>query len=294
MDWIYGIQKALDYLETHLTDEIDYEAAAKEAYSSSFHFQRVFSILCGYTLGDYIRMRRLTLAAEDLIRTDKKVIDIALKYGYNTPESFCRAFSAFHGITPTQARHGGNVRSFSRLSVKLILSGGNTMDYRIEKKEAFKVICRRKQITKPQGDVATEAISAFWNECTNDGSIEKLCRYIPEVRGIQGLLGICFSKDMADSGFPYGIGAEYNGTPTDNDKFEIIEIPAYTYAVFKCKGPMPDAFTKTYQSICTEFFPQSSYEYGFGVELEVYPSANVTDPDYSCEVWIAVKEKEEG
>lgn len=119
MDWIYGIQKALDYVEAHLTDEIDYEAAAKEAYSSSFHFQRVFSILCGYTLGDYIRMRRLTLAAEELIRTDKKVLDIALKYGYNTPESFCRAFSAFHGITPTQARHGENVRSFSRLSVKL-------------------------------------------------------------------------------------------------------------------------------------------------------------------------------
>ena len=292
MDWIYGIQKALDYVETHLTEEIDYGEVAKQAYSSSFHFQRVFSILCGYTLGDYIRMRRLTLAAEELIRTDEKIIDIALKYGYNTPESFTRAFSAFHGITPTQARHGENIRSFSKLSVKLILSGGNTMNYRIEKKDAFKIVCRRKQITKPQGDIATEAISSFWNECTSDGSIEKLCGYIPENGQIGGLLGICFSKDMADSGFPYGIGAEYNGKPVDNSAFEIIEIPAYTYAVFTCKGPMPDAFKKTYQSICTEFFPQSSYEYGYGVELEVYPSANVTDPNYTCEIWIAVNEKE--
>ena len=161
MDWIYGIQKALDYVETHLTEEIEYGEVAKQAYSSSFHFQRVFSILCGYTLGDYIRMRRLTLAAEELIRTDEKIIDIALKYGYNTPESFTRAFSSFHGITPTQERRGENIRSFSKLSVKLILSGGNTMNYRIEKKDAFKVVCRRKQITKPQGDIATEAISSF-------------------------------------------------------------------------------------------------------------------------------------
>ena len=156
------------------------------------------------------------------------------------------------------------------------------------------MICRRKHITKPQGDVASEAISSFWNECTADGSIEKLCRYIPQNGGLGGLLGICFSKDMANSGSPYGIGAEYDGSPIDDDKFEIIEIPAYTYAVFKCNGPMPDAFKKTYQSICTEFFPQSSYEYGIGAELEVYPSANVADPDYSCEIWIAVKEKEEG
>ena len=119
-------RQALDYTETHLTGEIDYETAAKEACSSVFHFQRMFTMLCGFSLGDYIRMRRLTLAAEDLMRMNDKVIDIALKYGYDTPESFSRAFTRFHGITPTEARHGGNVKSFSRLSVKLILSGGST------------------------------------------------------------------------------------------------------------------------------------------------------------------------
>lgn len=291
MDWITGIQRAIDYTEAHLTEEIDYETVTKEACSSVFHFQRVFHMLCGYTLGDYIRMRRLTLAAADLIQTDRKVIDIALKYGYDTPESFSRAFSRFHGTTPTEARRGKTVRSFSRLSVKLILSGGNKMDYRIEKKDAFQIICRRKHVTKPQGDTATADISAFWKECTQDGSIPVLCSYMPETLSLKGILGICFTKDMADQGFPYGIGAEYNGKPILDERFEVIEIPAYTYAVFPCKGQMPDAFARVYKQICSEFFPQSNYEYGHGVELEVYPSANVSDPDYSCEIWVAVKEK---
>lgn len=291
MDQITAIQRAIDYTEAHLTDEIDYEAAAREAASSVFHFQRLFSMLCGYTLGDYIRMRRLSLAADELQRTGGKIIDIALKYGYDTPESFSRAFTRFHGITPTQARRGSNIKSFSRLSVKLILDGGNLMDYRIEKRDAFKLICRKKQVNKPQGDTATADISEFWGECSTDGTIEKLCKYA-SFDNLRGILGVCFSGEMANSGFPYGIGAEYNGAPLTDGGFDIVEIPAHTYAVFHCKGKMPDAFKETYKKICTEFFPQSStYEYGNGIELEVYPSADVQNPDYTCEIWIAVKEK---
>ncbi len=247
-------------------------------------------MLCGFSLGDYIRMRRLTLAAEDLMRTGDKIIDIALKYGYDTPESFSRAFQRFHGITPTEARRGGIIKSFFRLSVKLILLGGSTMDYRIEKKDAFKIICKKKQVTKPQGDTATGDISAFWNECGKDGTIEDICKY-GRFDNLGGVLGICFSAELADSGFPYGIGAEYNGAPLGGEALEIVEIPAYTFAVFQCKGPMPEAFKSTYQRIVTEFFPQSNYEYGNGVELEVYPSAEVDDPNYTCEIWIAVNEK---
>ena len=290
MDWITGIQRALDYSEAHLTGEVDYEEAAREACSSAFHFQRMFTMLCGFTLGDYIRMRRLALAAEDLMRTDDKVIDIAYRYGYDTPESFSRAFTRFHGVTPTQARHGGSVKSFSRLSVKLILSGGTTMDYRIEKKDAFKLICKKKQVTKPQGDTATADISAFWNEVGTDGTMDKICRY-GKFDTYHGVLGVCFSDEMAHSGFPYGIGAEYSGVPMTDKGLDIVEIPTYTYAVFTCRGKMPDAFKETYKRICTEFFPQSNYEYGQGVELEVYPSADTQNPDYTCEIWIAVKEK---
>ena len=167
------------------------------------------------------------------------------------------------------------------------------MEYRIEQKGPIKIVCKRKQVTKPQGDTAAADIMPFWAQCSKDGTIEQICRY-GRFDGFNGILGVCFSGEMADSGFPYGIGAEYNGQPLQGAALDIVEIPAYTYAVFPCKGKMPEAFQNTYHKICTEFFPQHSYVYGNGVELEVYPSARVQDPDYSCEIWIAVKEKQEG
>ena len=136
MDWITGIQNAINYIEDHITEELDYEEIAKESFSSAFHFQRVFSILCGYTLGEYIRNRRLTLAGTELANTREKVIDVAYKYGYDNPESFAKAFQKFHGITPSQARGNGVVlKSFSRLSIKVTLEGGSIMNYRIEQKK---------------------------------------------------------------------------------------------------------------------------------------------------------------
>ena len=290
MDWITGISKAIDYIEEHITEPTDYARAAKEACSSPFNFQRVFALLCGYTLGDYVRMRRLTLAGEELLSTDAKVIDVALKYGYDSPESFSRAFTRFHGVSPSAVRKGAVIHSFSRICVKLILTGGSIMEYRIEKKQAAKIICRRREFTKPGDDYTNREIPEFWNECGRDGSIQKLCGYIKDSAQFKGLLGVCFSTEMTDSGFPYGIGAEYDGE-SDPQDFEIVEIPAYTYAVFTVRGKMPDAFRETYRKICTEFFPQSGYEYGNGVEIEVYPSADVQNPDYTCEIWIAVKPK---
>ena len=136
MDWIIGMQKAIDYIEANLTEEIDYEKVAAESFSSSYHFQRVFSILCGYTLGEYIRLRRLSLAGAELANGKEKVIDIALKYGYDSPDSFAKAFQKFHGITPSQARADGSMlKSFSRLSIKISLEGGSIMNYRIEEKD---------------------------------------------------------------------------------------------------------------------------------------------------------------
>lgn len=290
MDWITGISKAIDYIEEHITEPTDYTRAAKEACSSPFNFQRVFALLCGYTLGDYVRMRRLTLAGEELLSTDAKVIDVALKYGYDSPESFSRAFTRFHGVSPSAVRKGAAIRSFSRICVKLILTGGSIMEYRIEKKQAAKIICRRREFTKPGDDYTNREIPEFWNECGRDGSIQKLCGYIKDSAQFKGLLGVCFSTEMTDSGFPYGIGAEYDGE-SDPQDFEIVEIPAYTYAVFTVRGRMPDAFRETYRKICTEFFPQSGYEYGNGVEIEAYPSADVQNPDYTCEIWIAIKPK---
>lgn len=293
MSWISGIQRAIDYIEENITDEIDSDEAARRAYSSSFHFQRVFSIMCGFTLGEYIRMRRLSLAGEELSKGNARIIDIALKYGYDTPESFSRAFTRFHGISPSEAKHGGSVRIFTPLSIKLTLTGGNKMDYRIEKRDAFDVICRRRRVEKPQAANAAEGITSMWQECAADGTIGRLIGYMPEKPVMKGLLGICFSSELNADQFPYGIGMEYNGRPADDD-LEIVTIPANTYAVFTSSGRMPDAFIETYNRIVTEFFPQSTqYEYAENVEFEVYSSEDTSDPDYRCEIWIAVKEKSE-
>lgn len=193
MNWIQGIQSAIDYVEENLTGEIDYEEAAKRACSSPFHFQRVFGILCGFSLGDYIRMRRLSLAGEELSKGGGKIIDIALKYGYDTPESFSRAFTRFHGIAPSEAKRGGRVKIFTPLSMKLSLSGGSKMDYRIEKRDAFQIVCKRKRVGKPQTANATPDITAMWQELGKDGTMARLIACMPEKPVMKGLLGICFS-----------------------------------------------------------------------------------------------------
>ena len=175
MDWITGIQNAINYIEDHITEELDYERIAKESFSSSFHFQRVFSILCGYTLGEYIRNRRLTLAGADLANTREKVIDVACKYGYDNPESFAKAFQKFHGITPSQARGSGvMLKSFSRLSIKVSLEGGSIMNYRIEEKPAMLLTGYKRRFTGSPNDkqdqdhilpVKPGWSSTFWKVC---------------------------------------------------------------------------------------------------------------------------------
>lgn len=293
MNWIQGIQRAIDYVEANITEDINYEEVAKQAYSSVFHFQRVFGILCGFSLGDYIRMRRLSLAGEELSNGNAKVIDVAMKYGYDTPESFSRAFTRFHSISPSEAKRGGNVKIFTPLSVKLTLTGGSKMDYRIVKRDSFQVVCKRKKVGKPQAANATRDITEMWQTCGADGTMEKLVGCMPKNPVMKGLLGICFSSELDAKQFPYGIGVEYGGGKVA-DGLELVTIPANTYAVFTSKGKMLDAFIDTYNRIVTEFFPQSSkYEYAENIEFEVYSSADTQNPNYECEIWIAVKEKAE-
>ncbi|MDD3173091.1 MAG: AraC family transcriptional regulator [Herbinix sp.] len=292
MDWITGIQRAIDYVEAHITESIDYEKVAMRAYSSSFHFQRVFSILCGFTLGEYIRARRLSLAGSELLGSNEKVIDIAMKYGYDTPESFSRAFTRFHGISPSQAKNSGcALKSFSRLSVKLILNGGNIMDYRIETKDAFKIIMKKKRVSCKE-ELTTAEISEFWKQCSTDGTISALCKYMPK-ENIFGdcIVGASFGKDATNAEFPYAIGVMYNGAPVTEQDLIVEEIPAHAYVVFQCVGKMPEAFQILYHQIYSEFFPTSEYQPCGGTDFEAYPSDDVTSPDYTCEIWIAVEKK---
>ena len=135
MNWITGLQKAIDYIEDHLLEDLEYDEIAAQCFSSGYHFQRVFSILCGYTVCEYVRSRRLSLAATELASTDIKVIDAALKYGYESPDSFAKAFQRFHGVLPSQVKGGScRLRSFSRLVLNFSMEGGKEMNYRIETK----------------------------------------------------------------------------------------------------------------------------------------------------------------
>ncbi len=291
MDWITGIQKAIDYIEANLTEELDYEKIAGCAYSSSFHFQRVFGILCGCTLGEYIRYRRLSLAGSELIASDARIIDIALKYGYDSPESFGRAFTRFHGVTPSQAKKDGtSLKSFSRLSVKLKLEGGSIMNYKIEKKDAFEVVVKKRYYSTNM-EISQKKIPSFWAESRQDGTIEEIIKFITKdnVFG-PNIVGICFENHTKNDEFPYAIGAAYNGGDIP-EGYSIETIPAHTWAIFECTGPMPEAYHQLIHRVYTEFFPASEYKPCGAYDIEVYPDGDIKSLDYKCEAWIAVEKK---
>lgn len=165
------------------------------------------------------------------------------------------------------------------------------MNYRLETKDAFQIICKKKQISRKE-ELTPEEISGFWKACTTDGTIEALCRYIPEKSMFSDyIVGVSFGRDAADAEFPYAIGAPYNGAPVTDPGLTVEDIPAHTYLVFPCVGKMPEAIQTLYQRICSEFLPGSEYQPCGGTDFEAYPSDDVSNPNYTCEIWLAVEKK---
>ena len=289
MDWIAGLQKALDYIEGHLTEEIDYEQVAAESFFSSHYFQRTFSILCGYSLGEYIRMRRLSLAGAELANGKEKVIDVALKYGYDSPDSFAKAFQKFHGITPSQARVDGKMlKAFSRLSIKISLEGGNVMNYKIEEKEAFDVLERVETHTVENGQNNT-SIPDFWSRTCADGSMEKLEALASDKKYT---FGICYGNEKKnDPTFEYSIAVKCDKDTVAPEGFRKNTIPARTWLVFGCVGAMPNAIQEAWHKIVTEFFPTSVYQPTCEMDLEVYTEGDMDSSDYYSEIWVPIRKK---
>lgn len=280
MDWITGIQNAINYVEDHLTETIDYEAVARESFSSGYHFQRVFSILSGYTLGEYIRNRRLSLAGTELATTKEKVIDIAAKYGYESPDAFAKAFQKFHGITPSQARGGGAVlKNFSRLSLKISLEGGSTMKYRIEEKGKLILTGYKERFTGvPYGEerskqeenlfVTTRAKQWLLRGASDDYDTD-----------------YCVVANVDDDGYDFYIAATmrsyerenlYNPKVTGVDfmedmHFETVTIPGQTYAVFETQHVLhpTQQYIDIRQKIVSEWLPGSGYCFTGGPELTI-------------------------
>ncbi|WMJ21966.1 AraC family transcriptional regulator [Paludicola sp. MB14-C6] len=280
MEWVKAVNQAISYMEENLFEDITCESVADHVYLSSFHFQRTFAMLTELTVGEYIRNRRLSLAGEELVATKEKIIDIALKYGYQTPESFTKAFTRFHGVTPSEAKKEGAVlKSFPPLVIKIILEGGTSMDYQIVKKDAFQVVVKSR-IFKEETS-ATE-IPKFWTEYFNSGVAEKVC----------GAMGICAAETCNKKDWKYGIGCDKKLVQEIPDGFEVWNIPANTWAIFHCVGAMPKAIQAMWKRIYSEWLPSSNYELLPDYDIEFYTEGDNSSEDYVSEIWIPVKEKQ--
>ncbi len=276
MDWIKTINKAIEYMEEHLTEQVTTGDVADHVNLSVFHFHRAFTMFTEMSPADYLRKRRLSQAGAELVNGDEKVIDIALKYGYETPESFSKAFTRFHGISPMQAKKGSPIQFMSRYTVKIAIEGGQIMEYKIEKMEAMELLVRSKTF---HAETSETEIPKFWDEYLADEE----CRKVP------CYLGVCTQQKTGGDEFKYGIGckaSDYNGVPAG---FEIIRIPEYTWAVFKCKGPSPDAIQEMWDRIYKEWLPVSEYELIPDYDIENYLPGDPSSPDYVSEICIPVR-----
>ncbi len=300
MEWVSGIQKAINYIEDHLCEEIDYEAVARESFSSGFHFQRVFSILCGYTLGEYIRNRRLSLAGTELAISNAKVIDIAAKYGYDSPDSFTKAFRQFHGIAPSQARGNGAVlRSFSRLSIKISLEGGSTMNYRIEEKPEMLLTGFKRRFT---GDPNDKGLQDHNFACET-----RLLQYVLEGMCRDHVHTYCILTNFSSEGYDFYFASQlprWALEDFDDDlgefakNFEHIHIPAGQYVVVQtehCKYPT-NLVDEVRRQIVSEWLPSSGYQFRNAPEINVinwfFEDGN-EELNHSryVELWIPIEKK---
>ncbi len=287
MDWIRSFQRSIDFIENNITEPLDIADIARQANVSPFYYQKIFTMICGFTIGEYIRNRRLTLAGSELARSDVKVIDTALKYGYDTPEGFARAFTKFHGVAPSAVRKGAPVKFYARLSVTISMKGGSIMNYKVVQKQEFKVIERK--ITCSISEDSNVELPKFWERCHSDGTVKRLLELTSDKTDI---FGICYAHTQEkQQTFDYSIAAKIEDRAEIPEGFTANIIPARTWIVFECKGAMPDAIQQLWHRICTEFFPSSSYEPTYEMDIEAYTGGDMSSPDYRSEIWVPVKEQ---
>lgn len=290
MDSLKNMNGAIKFIEENLTNEIDFKEVARLACCSEYHFKRMFSFLAGISLSEYIRRRRLTLAAFELKNSNIKVIDIAIKYGYSSPDSFARAFQHLHGITPSEARSNGHsLKAYPPMSFQLSIKGGSEMNYRIEEKEAFHIIGIKKRVPIIFNGVNPE-IASMWksldektiNELKNLSNVEPLGLLSASANFSEGRLE---EKGELD----HYIGAATTRECPDN--LTQLNVDASTWAVFEAVGPFPETLQNVWGRIYSEWFPSSNYEQREGPEILWNENKDITSPTFRSEIWIPVIKK---
>ena len=285
MEWTEAISKAIAYIEQNITEDISVEDVAKHVNISTFYFQKGFSLLCGYTIAEYIRNRRLALAAGELAAGNMKVIDAAVKYGYDSPDSFTKAFTRFHGVTPSVVQKNATmIKSFVPLKIKISLEGGYSMDYRLTQKDSFTVMGSYQKFSYVN---ANTDIPAFWKEHYEKGNGKYVC----------GMFGVNMDVSMGNDEFEYMIADLYNPCRDVPEGFITKTIPAFTWAVFPSKGALPDSLQDVNKKIFSEWLPAlKEYEFAAGYCIEMYDAPDkyakgTADENYYAEIWIPVKKK---
>jgi AraC family transcriptional regulator len=291
MDSLNSMNNAMVYIEEHLTDDIDYSEVSKIASCSEYHFKRMFSFLSGIGLSEYIRRRRLTLAALDLKDTNLRIIDVAVKYGYDSADAFSRAFHSMHGILPSEARsENTQLKAYPRMTFQLSIKGGCEMNYRIVEKGPFKLVGVKKRVP-----IIFEGVNP---------EIAKMTELLtPEV--IKQLKAISNVEPTgiisASANFPEGRMEEkgeldhYIGVATSSNEtadFDVLKIDASTWAIFESIGPFPETLQNVWGRIYSEWFPSSGYEAAPGPEILWNESPDTGNPKYRSEIWIPVKKKD--
>lgn len=283
MEWIDRLNEAISYIEEHLTDEIDYEHLGRIACCSSYHFQRMFAYMAGVPLSEYIRRRKMSLAAVDLQGKDRKVIDVAGKYGYQSPTAFNRAFQSVHGIAPSAVKNEGvSVKSFPPVTFKITVKGVEEMNYRIETKESFRIVGVSVPLDK---DIEKNfaVIPSKWQEISMNGTLQRLIGMMNTP--IKGVLGISTCNDTE----PWKYYIAVSSSQEKGDLEEYI-VPAATWAVFPGSGTN-QSIQELERRIVTEWLPTSGYEYGDAPDVEVYLNPDPQNAQY--EVWIPVVKKQD-
>ena len=271
--WIEGFQNSIDYMEENLTEELDIEQIAGLAALSSFYYQRIFGALCGMTVGEYIRARRMTLAAQELNSGDAKVIDVAVKYGYDSPDSFAKAFQKFHGITPSQAKEpGAHLTSLAPLHIKITMEGGNMLEYRIVEKAPFTIVGVKRPFNM---NTSYQEVPKFWDEWLAQG----------EKRSIMGTFGACIG--MEGKNFDYWIADLYFPWEEIPEGCETKVIPGSYWAQFPCTI---DTLQDTNTKIWSEWLPAlKGYSLAGEYDIEAYLPPMEGSTEMSVYIWVPLK-----